>query len=248
MFELSLIFGIIFLGAGVQRVSGMGFGLITGPVLAMVLGPIEGILVLNVMAVINAAMMTATSRRDVKWQRFGLIASVLVVGAIPAAFLLTVVPVAVVLAMVGALTLVSLAIVTSAQGKIPHAAGRVPALIAGIAAGFMNTLAGVAGPALMVYAQASRWEQKSFSATLQPIFVVAGVVSIVVKMVSGAANLDHTEILVWPVGLAAMTGGLLLGSVLSRNIPAARARKFAIGIAVAGAAAVFVRGILGLLA
>ena len=65
-----------------QRISGMGLGLIAGPVLAVTMGPVEGILVVNVLAFFNAAATTATVREYVDWRKFAVIASVLVVGAV----------------------------------------------------------------------------------------------------------------------------------------------------------------------
>ena len=59
------IFATIFAGACLQRVSGMGIGLVGGPVLMLILGPVQGILVVNVFACINACLLyTSPSPRD----------------------------------------------------------------------------------------------------------------------------------------------------------------------------------------
>lgn len=244
---LAAIFGIVFLGACIQRVSGMGLGLVAAPILAIVLGPVEGILVSNVLAVINASMTTAVRRHDVDWRQFAVISSVLVVGAVPAAWLLTVAATPVIFTVVGALLLVALGLSTFGQSRIPPVRTRAAPLIAGVAAGFMNTLAAVSAPALTVYAQATRWDQRSFSATLQPIFLVAGIISVLVKVIGGAANLDHTDVWVWPTGVAGMICGILIGSFLSTRVSTGIARKFALLVATAGAAVVLARGIIGLI-
>lgn len=245
--ELAAIFGIVMLGAGVQRVSGMGLGLVAGPILAIVLGPIEGILVSNVLAVINASMTTVVRRRDVDWKQFAMISPVLVCGAVPAAWLITVADTPVIFTLVGALLLGALSLSTFGQSRIPPVKNKSAPLLAGIAAGFMNTLAAVSAPALTVYAQATRWEQRSFSATLQPIFLVAGIISVLVKILGGAASLNSTDVWVWPVGIAAMITGIVIGSVLSTHIASTTARKFALAVATAGAAVVLLRGIAGLI-
>lgn len=42
-----IIFAVVVAGSTLQRVSGMGLGLIGGPILMLVMGPVEGILVIN---------------------------------------------------------------------------------------------------------------------------------------------------------------------------------------------------------
>lgn len=245
--DAAAIFSIVLLGAGVQRVSGMGLGLVAAPILAVLLGPVEGILVSNVLAVINASMTTVVRHRDVDWRQFALISPALVVGAVPAAWLLTVAATPVLLVSVGVLMLVALGLSTLGQSRIPPVRTRATPLIAGVAAGFMNTLAAIAAPALTVYAQATRWEQRSFSATLQPIFLVAGIISVAVKVLGGAADLDNTAVWVWPAGIGGMICGILLGSLLSTHIPTTTARRIALFIATAGAVVVLVRGISGVI-
>lgn len=46
----------------------MGLGLIAGPILALLLGPVEGILVLNILAAINAVFITVNVRKHVEWK------------------------------------------------------------------------------------------------------------------------------------------------------------------------------------
>ena len=82
--------------------------------------------------------------------------------------------------------------------------GRGYAMASGAAGGFMNTLAGIAGPAITVYAQASRWPQKTFAATLQPLFFVSGAVSLTVKELSAAEPIiPHAPWHLWAIGLVA---------------------------------------------
>lgn len=245
--DAAAIFGIVSLGACIQRVSGMGLGLVAAPILAVLLGPVEGILVSNVLAVINASMTTLVRRRDVDWRQFSLISPVLVVGAVPAAWLLIVADTPVLLAGVGVLMLCTLGLSTFGQSRIPPVTTRAAPLIAGVAAGFMNTLAAIAAPALTVYAQTTRWEQRSFSATLQPIFLVAGIIAVGVKVLSGAADLNDTAVWVWPAGIGGMICGILLGSLLSTHIPQVTARRIALVIATAGAVVVLARGISGVI-
>lgn len=244
--DLLLLLFIVLVGSALQRVSGMGLGLVAGPVLAVTMGPVEGILVVNVLAFLNAAATTATVREYVDWRKFSLIASVLIIGAVPGALLVREFSPALLQALVGALLLLALAVTTFGQKYIPPATGKAPAVVAGVVGGFMNTLAGIAGPAITVYAQASRWAQQSFAATLQPIFMVAGAISFGIKILLGAGDLSDTNWLVWPVGIIGMAVGLWLGVRLSKKVSRPRARTLALLLATAGGVTALVRGISGL--
>ncbi|MFC6146593.1 TSUP family transporter [Corynebacterium nasicanis] len=244
--ELALILLIVVIGSTLQRVSGMGLGLVAGPVLAVTMGPVEGILVVNILAFLNAAATTASVREYVDWKKFSIISSVLIIGAVPGALLVREVSPSLLQALVGALLLLALAVTTFGQKYIPPATGTAPALVAGIAGGFMNTLAGIAGPAITVYAQASRWAQQSFAATLQPIFMVAGAISFGIKILLGAGSLSETNWLVWPVGIVGMALGLWLGIRLSKKVSRPRARTLALLLATAGGVTALVRGLSGL--
>lgn len=245
--ELLLIFIIVAVGSAMQRISGMGLGLIAGPVLAVTMGPVEGILVVNVLAFFNAAATTATVREYVDWRKFAIIGSVLILGSVPAALLVREVSGSLLQALVGGLLLIALAVTTFGKKYIPRAEGTAPAVVAGIAGGFMNTLAGIAGPAITVYAQASRWPQQSFAATLQPIFMVAGALSFITKILSGAGSLTDTNWLIWPVGVLGMALGLWVGVRLSEKVSRPRARNIALILATAGGVTALVRGVSGLL-
>ncbi|MEJ6548740.1 sulfite exporter TauE/SafE family protein [Corynebacterium sp. USCH3] len=242
-----LVFVTILIGSCMQRVSGMGVGLIGGPVLSIAIGPVEGIMVINALAAINAAMSTVTVRRDIDWGKFALIGSVMVLGAVPGTWLIHVMPPAVLQIVVGALLLVALGVTTFGKRFIPTVSGRLPAATAGVLGGFSNTLAGVAGPVITVYAQASRWDQRTFAATLQPLFIVSGVVSFAIKYLTGAGDISSEPWGIWPVAVVAMVIGIALGMVFSRRIDRERARKLAVAMASLGGVTVLVRGVAALL-
>lgn len=62
----------------------------------------------------------------------------------------------VLLITVGVLLLAALSVVTLGKHYVPNIEGTVPVIAAGAVGGFMNTLTGVAGPAVTVYAHTAR--------------------------------------------------------------------------------------------
>lgn len=244
---LLVAFLVLAVGSYLQRVSGMGVGLVAGPVLAVLLGPVEGILVVNVLAFINAALTTLSVRKNVDWRLFAVIAGALIIGIVPGAWLVTYTSPAWLQVLVGVLLLVALSVTTFGHRYVPQVRGTAPAAVAGAVGGFMNTLAGIAGPAITVYAQAARWEQKSYAATLQPIFMVAGALSFVAKVALGAGDLAGTDWRIWPVGVLAMLVGLGLGIATADKITKDTARRVALSLAVIGGITAIVRGAASLL-
>ena len=231
-------------GACLQRISGMGVGLIAAPVLSLLLGPIDGILLVNLLAVINAATNTWGMRADVDWKKFAPIALALVIGVVPGTWVVANAPTNVLLVLVGALLLLALSVVTLGKRYVPRVEGVVPAALSGAIGGFMNTLAGVAGPAITVYAEAARWPQRVYAATLQPIFLVAGTLSFTVKVAAGAADVRGIEPALWVATLAALAVGIGAGKRLAPRVPSTTAHKIALGLAFAGGATALVRGLL----
>lgn len=230
-------------GAAMQRISGMGVGLIAAPVLSLLLGPVDGVLLVNLLAVINAATNTWGMRADVDWQKFAPIALAMVLGVVPGAWVVANAPTDVLLILVGVLLLLALSIVTLGKRYVPRVEGVLPAAVSGAIGGFMNTLAGVAGPAITVYAEAARWPQKVYAATLQPIFLVGGALSFTVKVLSGAADITAIEPALWATTLAALVAGIAAGTKLAPRVPSTIAHRIAIALAFLGGATALVRGL-----
>ena len=136
-----VIFLVVVVGSTLQRVSGMGLGLIGGPILMLIMGPVEGILVINVLACINAILTTYSVRENVSWKKFGLIAPVMVIGSLAAALLIRRMDTAGLMIVVGAALLAALGVVTFGKKFVPPMEGKGPAISAGILGGFTNTLA-----------------------------------------------------------------------------------------------------------
>lgn len=148
------------------------------------------------------------------------------------------------LVLVGALLLLALSIVTLGKRYVPDVEGVVPAAISGVIGGFMNTLAGVAGPAITVCAHAARWPQRVYAATLQPIFLVAGALSFTVKELTGAADVSAIEPALWATTLVALAVGIVVGKLLAPRVPSDIAHKIALALAFLGGATALVRGLL----
>ncbi|GAB3624977.1 sulfite exporter TauE/SafE family protein [Mariniluteicoccus endophyticus] len=237
----------VLVGATLQRVSGTGVGLVVAPTLSVLLGPAHGVLVTNAVATVSGFLIMLTVLRDVDWGRFRWIIAAAVPGAVAGAWLVHELPAAWLQLIIGGVVLVAL-LTSVALPDLPEVRGRVPLATAGLVGGLFNTTAGVAAPAMVVYARASRWDQKSFAATLQPTFMSMGALSVALKTAmspNGLAGLPPWWVL--PAVVAVVLTGAWLGGRLSARVRPDQARALALTLAGVGGVVAVVKGLLGIL-
>ncbi|WP_350348652.1 sulfite exporter TauE/SafE family protein [Agromyces sp. G08B096] len=235
-------------GAFAQRITGMGFALIASPILVVLLGPFDGVIVVNLCAVLSSLLILPRVRRDVEWRRFVWLVVPALVGSTAGVIVAARLPGPALQVGVGALVLVALTVTLAISRTSTPATGPAPAIVAGAASGLMNATAGVGGPALSVYAVASRWWQTGFAATAQPYFVAIGTAALVGKFAATGWAPPALDPGAWPWLLAALVTGLLIGELLAPRVPHRAARVAVITIAYLGGAAALIDGAMELTA
>lgn len=236
----------ILVGSILQRLCGTGVGLVVSPVLAVLLGPAVGVFVTNATTIVSGLLIMIAVRRDIDWRKFALIGPAAILGSVPAALLVRELPAAWLQIVVGAVVLVALA-TTFGLPNLPVLRHRGVAVAAGAVGGFFNTTAGVAAPVMVVYSKLSRWEQRPFAATLQPTFMLMGMVSVGTKLAVGATTASVLPPW-WTFGgiVVVVLAGIGVGGLLARRVPSHRARILAITLAGLGGVLAVIRGILAL--
>ena len=243
-FALLVVVGAVLLGVTLQRTSGMGTGLVLSPALVLAIGPVTGILLTNMTTVVSAAFLTVAVRADIDWGRYLRVAPAILIGAVPAALLVHSADSGWLEVIIGATLLLSLAVTPLLRGREAEMSPAPAGLLAGALGGFLNTAVGVAAAAMLAYAQVTRWDQRSFAATLQPIFLTMGLVSVITKLLVGTTGSGGPP--PWPLMVAAIGSvpiGVLLGGVIARRVSSRTARAVAIGVVVLGSTATLLRGL-----
>jgi hypothetical protein len=221
----------------VTRLTGLGFALVASPLLILVLGPFDGVLLCNLLSLLAAAAMLATHWRHVQSRRAALllIPAPLVIPA--GALLVHRLPAAPLSVLIGSLLLVAVGLV--ARGRSSRVlAGTPGAFLAGAASAALNVLAGVGGPALALYGVSQRWTGRSFLATMPVCSVALNALSLATK---GFPPVTGTEL---AVVVSALVVGSVAGEVLVRRIGSRHAQPVLLALAAAGAAAAIVKGVL----
>lgn len=239
----------ILIGAVLQRLSGSGMGLVLAPTLTLVMGAATGVLLANATTTVSGLLLTLTLRRQVNWRRAAVICACVVPGAVVGALVVRAASAAWLQVVVGAAVLGAIAFTALADrlGRLPHVTRAWPTPVAGVVGGFFNTVSGVSAPVLVIHSRLTRWEHTSFAATLQPIFMTMGAVSVAAKVLLGSTGVHELPPL-WllPYVVVLVLVGIGMGSGLARHVPTERAKALAMLLAGIGGASALVRGLISL--
>ncbi len=239
-----IVLASILVGAIAQRIAGLGFALLIAPFLVIILGPHEGVLLVNLCGVVSSAIIVGRVWKDIDWSMFRWLVVPSLFGSIPGSFLAVALPSAPLSVTVGAVVLVALTVSLVLQRSDVVVRGNTPKAVAGFAAGVTNSMAGVGGPAVSAYALLARWPQRPFAATLQPFFVCIGSVTLVTKLLIDPDQAPVLAPWMWlAIGLA-IVAGIFAGEKLGRFVRDDQARLFVIVIAFIGAGLAVVKGLL----
>lgn len=236
----------IVLGAATQRVTGLGFSLVASPFVVLVLGPYTGVLLINSVGVVMCGLLALQLRREVDLRHALLLAVPGILAVLPGAWLARHAPSAVLQVAVGTCVVIALlAMIAMDRRAGPETSDTFPrsrakAVSAGAASGFMNAVAGVGGPAVTVYAVATRWQQRSFAATAQLFFMTVSMASLTAK------GLPSMPVEGWVVTAVALGVGLLVGHGVHAWISVAIARRAVVAVALLGGAITLVKGVVDL--
>ncbi len=243
MVEVLYLSGVVLLGSVLQRVTGLGFALVVAPLLVLVLGPVQGVVVTVAFGLVFSAVVFVLHAREVEYRRVLPILAWAVVGIVPAALLVRLIPSSVLSIWAGVLMVLALLISMLAyRVRTPNADRGWMRLAAGAISGVMNVVAGAGGPPLAAYAVASRWDHARFAVSAQFYFMVLGAFSLLGRWV--VPEISYREAIGGCVGVLL---GVLLARVVRRRVSATASRVLCMILAFGGSIAVIVSGIQELL-
>jgi len=218
------VMAVAAVGGFAQRVSGLGFSLIAAPSLALAVGPRAGVAVTNLLAIVVAFAVLATSARRLEVSRARILVPAGLIGVIPGTVAFYLLPVNWLQVTVGAITGLGLAAVSVAR-RLHAAPNLATTASAGLASGFTSAVAGAGGPALVIYAIATDWPQPQFAATAQIAYALQAATALAIK---GVPPLPVP----WLVAaIAATLTGVAVAHLLANRINPAHARRAAIATA-----------------
>ncbi|ACZ31391.1 protein of unknown function DUF81 [Xylanimonas cellulosilytica DSM 15894] len=245
---LPLLLTAILVGGALQRITGMGFALVAGPFVVLMLGAERGVLLINILGATSSLLILLRVRREVDWRKFAFLAAGSVVTTPVAAVLLSgasgpALEVAVGLAVVVGMTVALLADRLRTTHRLWREGARWPTVLAGMVAGVGSVSAGVGGPPLAAYAVLDRSDPGRFAATLQPFFVVNAAGSAASKLLLTDAPLPPLDGWQWAAVAVALVAASLVGDVVAKHVPRTAVRRVLIVVAYLGGTATLMRGL-----
>ena len=222
-----LVVAAVAAGAVAQSVNGIGFALVSAPLLVAALGPADGVRLSVVLSlVVNVAVLSRTARQA----RVGDVALLLVPAVLATPLLVRLLrdaPERASQALAGAATLVG-ALVLAAGLRWRAAGGRAGAVGAGVLSAAMNVVAGVGGPAVALYATNAGWPAAAMRSTGQAYFLILNIVAL------AALGLPAVPTRLVLACLASLAAGLVVGALLAGRVPEAGARRTTLALAAVG--------------
>ncbi|WP_240796466.1 TSUP family transporter [Streptomyces sp. RFCAC02] len=230
---------VVFAGAAVQRLTGVGFALVAVPGLALLLGPASGVALSNCASGAISASGLASTWRGVRPATMLPLVAAAAVTVPVGAWLAVRLPDPVLLTCTG--VVVTAAVLLVMRGLRARALrGRGGAVAAGAASGLMNASAGVGGPAVSLYAVNAGWTVREFVPNAQFYGVVVNAFSVTVK------GLPHLTGRVWLLAAAGLAAGEVLGRFLAPRTPERAARLTVLLLALGGGLTTLVKGLTSL--
>lgn len=232
-----------FVGALLQRMAGMGFALVSGPFIVLVLAPIPGVVLVNILGAISSFIVFVRTWRNVHWKQSGVLIAGALVGTFPGALLANAMPTSWLHVFIGALIVGSLA--TSLYlSRIfdPIKFCSRNAFLFGIGSGVMSASAGMGGPFLSSYAVLTRWQQIAFAASIQPVFITIGIAAVASKLKLEEAAWPQLEPEVWLAVAVSLVAGQVVGDIGSRKVPVQLARVVMLSLAMLGGVLTIIKG------
>lgn len=237
MGELILAVVAVLTGAVLQRSTGLGFTLVCGPFLVLVLSPYDGVALANLLSLQANVLVLAATFRSVDLRSVAMLSAGVLAAILPGAAVARALPDPALLVLVGALATLAAGVVAAGR-TIPGLRGPLGGLAAGLVSGFSNVTAGVGGPALAVYGASARVPRVRFVPTVQVVGIVTNASSLLAKR---DAHLPGELVLAC---VTTVLVGIVIGRWASRYIGESAGRVTVLGLAIVGGLASVVKGVL----
>ena len=219
------IFLVFILSSFLQTVTGFGYAIITAPLLALVLGAKETVMLVMLTGFIIRLFLVGATRNQGSYRTILFIVVSSILGAIPGAYVMTRISNDSLKLFIGFLLLLFTGLLWK-NVSLPLRQNKFAESLIGLLSGFLSTTTGINGPPVVLYylnAQAET-NRVEFRANLTRYFLLINIASIIFSSIAGTLNFSDLWL---PTLLAvpALAIGFFLGERLFAKISATLLRK-----------------------
>lgn len=219
------IFLVLVLSSFLQTITGFGYAIITAPLLALVLGAKETVMLVMLTGLIIRLFLMRTTKNEGSFRAIALLITASVAGAIPGAYVMTIISGDALKIFMGIVLLIAtVAMWNNCSIAVPHR--KFTETIVGAASGFLATTTSINGPPVVLYyLNAKADENKAeFRANLTRYFLLINIVSIIISYLAGTLKIGE----LWLHTLESVPAlylGFVLGEKLFHRIDSDTFRK-----------------------
>lgn len=197
-----------------QSLAGFGFGLLSVPMMALVVAPRDAIVVSVLVASVSTTTQAIADRRFTEWKTVRRLSILSYAGMPFGLILFNVVSEQVLRFGLGVVVLVATVLIVR-QFQIPHDA-RGYDWILGFISGVLNTSTSTNGPPLVFLMKSRAMDASTFRATLNTIFSIANIGALILFFGSGKMN--HNNLVGALVALPSLAIALRIGYAMRRHV------------------------------
>lgn len=235
------------LGTVAQRTVGMGFGLVVTPTLVLVVGPLEAVLVMNVFGTVACGIMVPRVWRDIDWRRLALMCVPAVAFVIPGILIASVASLDLLKIVIGGLAIAGVALSAGVLTSARPLTGGATFASLGAATGLLTGGVGLGAPAIAVLNLLSRWDHRSFTATMQPFWLVLSGVTVATRLIFAPEGTPSWPWWAWVIAAVPLLVGAAVGDRIASRIDAVLARRLIIAFSLVAGVTVLIVGVIGLI-
>lgn len=238
-FALTLLCVSLMAGVISERVVGLGLSLVAAPLLVVAIGPVDAVRLLVLLALPINLGNTLLLHRSVRW-------SEVIKIAIPAVLLMPVFAFGVqhaprtLLTVLAGLACVGAAVLIASGRQVYGLRGTGGAVAAGAASAALNSIAGLSGPPVALYAANAGWQSDRLRGNLQAYFLALDLVAI------PSLGLPHLAVEGLLAAAISATVGFVSGALLAGWISERAVRWAVLAASAAGGLSAIVFGMVSL--
>lgn len=230
------VVAFVLLAATIQRVAGLGFGMILAPFMVVLIGAHEGIMLVNFLSIIAPALVLPRIWNHIEWRKvlwLGIPAILIMPLSAWVSVMSEAGPLYVVVAGLVLLGLLASVLLSRVDVAV-DGASRTVQIITGLGSGAGTVLGGVGGPAVTIYAVLSRWPVVKMVATLQPMWIVMSACSFGTKWAFDDGQMPGMPWWAWAGSVVAIILGIYFGEWVQRRVDESTVRVLVVILAVLG--------------
>ncbi len=186
------VFAVLILSSFLQTATGFGYAIITAPLLALALGPKETVMLTMLTGLIIRLFMMSATKNDGSFKAILPLVTASVIGAIPGAYIMTMISNDGLKLFIGIVLLLAAAALWK-NYHLPLRQNKVTEAIVGSVSGFLATTTSINGPPVILYYLNSQAEKDKsvFRGNLTRYFLVINIASILISYFAGTLKIGE---------------------------------------------------------